>query len=380
MTEAIQTNQVKTIYRASRRGDQYTVLLNTLLQDRRMTYGTIGLLGFLLSHPEHWLVKVDKLIRTGFEGDVFRPSKREGEKAILAMIQEAKYYRYMGMFKTERNEHGQFLKTIYWVTDDPSNPPLSPQELAEYNKQNGENIHPAGAPDSPMGGAAEQSRNVSEGVMGGRPLKQPQNDNSAVFQGKLENSTNQQFGKTQSPTPPSGRRGTLLENNNINNNYYNNNLNNIAGGGLEPYGLAMEAIEAYQKVQAEAHFQKIYDMSPGRLAKLSAAIEAVGGIEVWTDHLQRAVRSKFCRGDNDDGGFVMSIDGMASMRVLENLAKEKLYIKVTDPRWKAWRDWAKTNDQKLFRIMEMVVKNNPETGVYSFASSTPPTSKTGGAA
>lgn len=371
------TNQVKTIYRASRRGDGYTHLLNGLLQDRRMTYGTIGLLGFLLSHSERWLIEVDRLIRTTIDvekNDVFRPNKREGEKAILAMIQEAKYYRYMGCFKTERNEQGQFLKTIYWVTDDPSNPPLSPCELVEYNQQNGENLVPLTMPHLPQGGMDTATPETSEGSAAQNPLKQAQIDNLTGFRANAGEINDALLSENSPPTPPRGRRGTLLEKNNINNNYYNNNLNINAGGVLEIYPLAIEAYQAYCDVQEDAHFQKVYSMSPERLARLNAAIEAVGGIEVWKDHLQRAVHSKFCRGDSDVGDFKLGIDGMANTTVLEKISNDKLYLKVTDPQWQAWQNWAEENDNRLFRIMEMVVKKDPVKGVYHFASSKPPAS------
>lgn len=343
---------IKTVYRSRTKGDGFTVFDNKMIQNQNMLYATRGLLCYLLSHPATWLIELDRLIRPG----------NEGRKTITKLIKEAISHGYMGDFKV-RNAQGRFEKHIYWVTDDPENPPIEPESEAQKELEL--------KPLCPLGIVEETKPQSRTGIVDETALKDDET-------GQLldENTKNPQcptggVESLQVTTIPNGQSGDfILSKNNKNNNYYNNIYKNTQAR-VEGHAAAIAAIEAFGAVQQKSGFQKIYDMSPQRVEALAGAIAAVGGLEAWQELLERATHSDYCRGRTTEK-FYLSIDGMSSLRVLEKISQTPLKFGPQDRRWAEWYEYARQHDQSLARLMVKVEAGELATATWSFPTSRPP--------
>lgn len=85
----------------TKKDGKYVVMSNALLQDKRMTFETRGLLCYLLSKPNDWQVQMENLIK----------ESPAGLRVVRRMIKEAISFGYM-VRKRERKEDG----TYQWVT------------------------------------------------------------------------------------------------------------------------------------------------------------------------------------------------------------------------------------------------------------------------
>lgn len=100
--------RTRCIYRAhGERG--YTKLRNAFLQDRRLSFDTRGLLGFLLSLPDDWEVTVQSIIASG-------PAGRD---RVYRMLKEAEQFGYI-LPEQGRKQAGKFDRQLYLVSDDPA--------------------------------------------------------------------------------------------------------------------------------------------------------------------------------------------------------------------------------------------------------------------
>lgn len=107
----------QTIFRIAEGNRAYTKISNRLLQDRRISHETKGLLCELLSMPEDWEVTVRQLVAAG-------PSGRD---RVLRMLKEAEQYGYVKPGPQRRNEKGTFDTSTYVVTDS-----VWPEEAQNY--------------------------------------------------------------------------------------------------------------------------------------------------------------------------------------------------------------------------------------------------------
>ena len=97
----------QTIFRNANRGENYTPILNDMLQDERLSYDHIGLLCFILSQPFDWLIIAKNLIRKG--------CKRDKLYKILAELTALGYIGFVDV----RDDQNQFTGRKYWASDRP---------------------------------------------------------------------------------------------------------------------------------------------------------------------------------------------------------------------------------------------------------------------
>lgn len=97
----------QSVFRNAKKGDKYTVILNSCLQDERLSYDARGLLTSLMSQPNDWVIKAQSLIRQGCKKD-----------KLYKLIEELIALGYMGRHVV-RNEKNQIAGHNYWVSDKP---------------------------------------------------------------------------------------------------------------------------------------------------------------------------------------------------------------------------------------------------------------------
>lgn len=86
----------------------FTKISNALLQDKRISYETRGLLAELLSRPDDWEITVLSIVKSG-------PAGRD---KVYRMIKEAEKFGHLGV-RRDRRDDGTLLKQRYMVSDDP---------------------------------------------------------------------------------------------------------------------------------------------------------------------------------------------------------------------------------------------------------------------
>ena len=97
----------QTVYR--RHGNRaHTAILNSFLQDSRISHETKGLVAEMLSYPEDWDFTVQYLTKNG----------KSGRDKVYRMLKEAEKFGYIVPFKY-RALDGKIQKQTYLVSDDP---------------------------------------------------------------------------------------------------------------------------------------------------------------------------------------------------------------------------------------------------------------------
>lgn len=97
----------QTVYR--RHGNRaHTAILNSFLQDSRISHETKGLVAEMLSYPEDWDFTVQYLTKNG----------RSGRDKVYRMLKEAEQFGYIIPFQY-RALDGKIQKQTYLVSDDP---------------------------------------------------------------------------------------------------------------------------------------------------------------------------------------------------------------------------------------------------------------------
>lgn len=106
----------QTIFRVAHRHKPYSQLSNSMLQDKRLTYGQRGLLSFILSHPADWKFNMAWLLKVGGIG------KDAAYEAIAV-------YRKWGycLRRDIREKDGRITGWEYVFTDDPVPLPENPE-------------------------------------------------------------------------------------------------------------------------------------------------------------------------------------------------------------------------------------------------------------
>lgn len=105
------------------RRSSYTIIPNELYEDRRLNWQSIGLMGYLLSRPDDWDVRLHHLASLGFGG-------REATRAARRRLADAGWV----VETTEHNAKGE-IRTVTWVFDTPDNTerdvPITPTDIRE---------------------------------------------------------------------------------------------------------------------------------------------------------------------------------------------------------------------------------------------------------
>lgn len=91
--------------------DNYTIISNTVLCDKRLTWTARGVLLYLLSKPADWQISVQNLINETKDSD--QPLGRDGVYKAMSHLIKAGYMRKVPM----RGEDGTFSSFQYQVTD-----------------------------------------------------------------------------------------------------------------------------------------------------------------------------------------------------------------------------------------------------------------------
>lgn len=327
------------------------MISNKLLQDRRISYATKGVISTLLSHPNDWVIRVCDLIREG----------GEGEKKILSIIKEAKQFSYMGTFKV-RALNGRIIKHYYWVTDDCANPPTDIKNDEIVVEINGQYVgeQTKNKPDSPKG--------VLEGKKG--LTRQPKRRS-----GKKRLLSNENNGVSMvSPGPPKRRSGYSILPNNI-------QRDAAAAAKRE---ISFRAVEVFQNKQELYGFDKPYNLTTDELDKISVIIEDLGGGEIglqnWSDLLDKAGGSDWHCGKIEPGqGYAvpyrLSITDMTKIGELSKLDRLKIKISPNDERWLLWLDYARHHDYDLAKRMTVIMNSSIPGATWDFPHSYPPTGK-----
>ncbi len=99
-----------TIKRLPRRR-QYVIIEQTLVEDSRLSWAARGILGYLLSRPDNWQVRVTDLCR---RGDLSRDS-------IYKLLKELRRFGYV-TYHCRRNNRGQYQGGFYSVHESPEPP------------------------------------------------------------------------------------------------------------------------------------------------------------------------------------------------------------------------------------------------------------------
>lgn len=92
--------------RRRKRERSYVTIENAMFEDEKLSFKAKGILGYLLTKPDGWIVRVPDLVKHA----------QDGEKAIRSGIKELKANGYLHFYRT-KNPDGTF-KGIVWEYDD----------------------------------------------------------------------------------------------------------------------------------------------------------------------------------------------------------------------------------------------------------------------
>lgn len=97
----------QSVFRNAKKGKKATLILNSCLQNDKLSLAAKGLLSELLSMPQDWVFVAKNLIRAGCKKD-----------KLYGLIDELITHGYMGREKI-RDDKNQFSHFFYWVSDFP---------------------------------------------------------------------------------------------------------------------------------------------------------------------------------------------------------------------------------------------------------------------
>lgn len=107
-----------TIFRTHKdKNNPYVQIRKTVFEDNRLSWAARGVMGYLLSKPDHWIVRFGDLLNKG-------PAKRT---ALRRVIKELEKYGYMRRARV-RNDGGRFS----WFTEVYESP-IDSEPIAETN-------------------------------------------------------------------------------------------------------------------------------------------------------------------------------------------------------------------------------------------------------
>lgn len=94
------------IGRRRKRERSYVSIENSMFEDAELSYRAKGVLGYLLSKPDDWIVRISDLTKRG----------KEGRDAIYTALNELKDLKYLHFYQP-RDSKGHWLKAL-WEYDD----------------------------------------------------------------------------------------------------------------------------------------------------------------------------------------------------------------------------------------------------------------------
>lgn len=109
--------------RRRKREKSYVVIENSMFEDSRISYKAKGILGYLLTKPDGWIVKIPDLINHGMDG----------EKSLRAGLKELKTYGYLTYYRT-KNGKGEFNGIIWEYDDVPFEPDSDENPHADFRQ------------------------------------------------------------------------------------------------------------------------------------------------------------------------------------------------------------------------------------------------------
>jgi hypothetical protein len=117
-----------TIYRGAGSGDRFTMILNSALQDRRLSYRARGILASVMSRPPGWRTTAERIAEEG----------KEGREAVLIALRELTDCNYLSRSR-RRTDTGRYH--VDWeLTDKP--------ELLKRARRSHVGFSDAGGPDA----------------------------------------------------------------------------------------------------------------------------------------------------------------------------------------------------------------------------------------
>jgi hypothetical protein len=141
-----------TIVRINRHENPYVMIDRTTLQDARLSLEARGLLGYLLTLPVDWVVRVSHLQRQG----------GAGRDAIRRIIRELQQFGYISGFgELERQERGRFAPTEIRVYEVPTLNPFY-SEAKSPAPENPAPVNPAPGNPTPYKGDKPQKKEVTK--------------------------------------------------------------------------------------------------------------------------------------------------------------------------------------------------------------------------
>lgn len=96
----------ETTGRRRKRKSDFVMIQNSMFEDNRLSWKAKGLLGYLLTKPDNWTVRVTDLVK----------HSTDGEKAVRSAIKELKTYGYLIFHRTKKKD-GKWGGTV-WEYDD----------------------------------------------------------------------------------------------------------------------------------------------------------------------------------------------------------------------------------------------------------------------
>ncbi len=114
---------MKNIIRIEKR-KKFTIISRSLLEDSRLGWSTRGILGYLLSKPDNWVLQVSDLRKNG---DL-------GRDALYRRINEAIRYGYISRIYY-RDSKGRRSGVEYTVREEPINPVTENQDTEKANPE-----------------------------------------------------------------------------------------------------------------------------------------------------------------------------------------------------------------------------------------------------
>jgi len=95
----------------------YTIISNTVIRDNRISLKAKGLLLYVMSKPDDWVIRLTDIMKHCTE-------RRDAIRNAIKELIRTNYVRKV----TIRNNKGQIKKQEYWWYEEPQNP-----ELLEYD-------------------------------------------------------------------------------------------------------------------------------------------------------------------------------------------------------------------------------------------------------
>jgi len=119
-----------TIIRATHR-DRFVIIDQRTIEDEYLSWAARGLLGYMLSRPDDWTVRVDELCRRGDLG-------RDGIYRLLGELREAGYV----IFEHQRDENGRIRGGTYFIYETLDSPYTDVPDTAEQDSADSHPVIP----------------------------------------------------------------------------------------------------------------------------------------------------------------------------------------------------------------------------------------------